>query len=428
MTAPGRGPGRAGALDAPYHHHSHSALLAHVLAPGVSAPVDVLIVPTARPVESLREAMKLARGLRSPLIALCSRSARAAEAAELGQDLGVDVIAVDVAAEHVRMPTFETDALLFGTRFHSLVDLSLKRNLGILLASAKGWRRALFLDDDISHGQPHEVRAAAGLLDKYDAVGLHNVGYPDNSVVCHAYRQAGGEQDTFVGAGAMMIDTVASRSFFPNVYNEDWFFLLGDGRLRRTAKTGKVRQKPYDPFADPDRARAQEFGDSLAEGLYWLLDEERGLSDANDGFWREFITRRRRFIGHVQRRVESVRPPGWERMLASLDAAESESYFVTPSLCVDYVRAWAADLTSWQEYLEDLPRSKHLEKILAGLGILDRTYRARRTPAALDQVDLGYDPPEVDPASDRLPPDRVAAGGKVRAAGRVRAAARPTRR
>jgi len=36
---------------------------------------------------------------------------------------------------------------------------------------------------------------------------------------------------------------------------------------------GTARQQAYKPFADPNRAATEEFGDLLAEGLYALFDD-----------------------------------------------------------------------------------------------------------------------------------------------------------
>ena len=52
-------------------------------------------------------------------------------------------------------------------------------------------------------------------------------------MVCHAIRDTGGKQGTFVGGGALAVAVDRVDSFFPDIYNEDWFYLLrDDGRLR----------------------------------------------------------------------------------------------------------------------------------------------------------------------------------------------------
>ncbi len=202
----------------------------------------------------------------------------------------------------LRLPDWETSRLLAGTVFAGRTDVSAKRNLGLLLSHLLGWSRVLFLDDDIHGLNPDDVRRASGLLDTHNAVGLSIGGFPDNSVVCHAYRQAGGRQQSFIGGGALTVQVKRSNSFFPDIYNEDWFFLLdGDKGIQPVARTGEVRQYPYDPFRNPDRARAEELGDVLAEGLYWLLDQGRSIMDADQAHWSWFLPKRKRFIEHVLR-------------------------------------------------------------------------------------------------------------------------------
>ena len=102
----------------------------------------------------------------------------------------VDLIAIDVPDRpSCDCPPGTPRCLLHGTLFarrHS--DLSAKRNLGLVLSRLLGWSRVLFLDDDITELNPADMRQASGLLDTHDAVGLHVGGFPDNSVVCHAYK------------------------------------------------------------------------------------------------------------------------------------------------------------------------------------------------------------------------------------------------
>ena len=100
-------------------------------------------------------------------------------------------------------------------------------------------------------------------------------------MVCHAFRAGGGKQETFIGGGALAVEMRRNRSFFPNIYNEDWFFVLDAGkRLQPVATVGQVLQYPYDPYR-VERARAEEFGDVLAEGIFWLLDQGKPASDGD---------------------------------------------------------------------------------------------------------------------------------------------------
>src|SRR5262249_35082843 len=139
-------------------------------------------------------------------------------------------------------------------------DTSDKRNLGLLLARAIGWDRIAFFDDDIMIPNPEDLQDAARLLDYYAAVSLAVGGYPDNSVVCLAHRATGGFQETFIGGAALVVGRELMLSFFPKIYNEDWFFLLDDNQLKSVAVTGSAFQTPYDPYIHDWRARSEEFG------------------------------------------------------------------------------------------------------------------------------------------------------------------------
>ena len=289
-------------------------------------------------------------------------SKRWTSAAKAAQRLprNVDLLAVDLQdPAHLRLPKWETSRLLAGTVFDRRTDTSAKRNIALLLSRMLGWSRVLFLDDDITELDPDDVRRASGLLDTYNAVGLRVGGMLDHSVVCHAYRQAGGSQQAFIGGGALAVHLERSTSFFPDIYNDDWFFLLdGDKGIQPVGVTGTVRQFPYDPFRNPDRARGEELGDVLAEGIYWLLDQGGSVANADQAHWIKFLVRRRRFIERVLRMVEqdgTLESAERARRIAALKGSLGRLKLITPKLCEDYLRAWAADRQRWHRELQKPP-------------------------------------------------------------------------
>ena len=346
-------------IDASFHHGDHRQLLVDV--PVVEAepqPVDALIVPAARPVHWLRESMALAHELGCGVVAMCSYSVDAGEVAQLGDSLDVPVIAVNVAKCQPMLPALTTKRLLDQKkRFRHGADTGTKRNLGLVLARVAGWQRVLFLDDDIYAVDPSHARAAVGLLDQFDVVGMHNQGYPDNSVVCHAGRILGERQAEFIGAGAMAVNPTRTRSFFPDIYNEDWFFILGNGLPSNIAITGQMKQKRYAPFAVPDRARREELGDCLAEGLFWLLDHRLPFSHADIDHWRDFLSRRSYFIDVLIGRLRDldVSHPNRQRMAASLATAQQTFAHINPSLCRDFIQRWMTDLDVWRSFIDVAP-------------------------------------------------------------------------
>src|SRR4051812_5110327 len=324
-------------LAKPDHHGSHGDLLAPPEGKDLET-IDAIIVPTARPSASLRHAFRLARQLDCPVLALCSKKSRPAAVTRSAAEYEVDVIAVQFTRPK-EMPTFKTDTLL-SERFTTGSDLSAKRNAGLLFARKVGWEKILLLDDDIADLRPWDVCRAAGQLDRFVAVGLTNSGYPDNSVVCHAYRASGGDQTSFIGGGALVIAPMSTESWFPNVYCEDWLFLAPHLVLREVSHVGRAEQLPYDPYV-PGRPRREEFGDTIAEGLFWLLDHGSDhLPFAKDvEFWRAFLEQRRKLINGAARRLRAMKNEYdsdlRSRMLNALGEAGCSSLRITAALCVD---------------------------------------------------------------------------------------------
>jgi hypothetical protein len=360
----------------PNHHGSHRRLLWVADDATPQAEVDAIIVPTVRSLDFLEESARAARFLGCPLVTLHSSGRTSASQADAYFGWSLDLIAIDVpGAAHLRLPALETSRLLAGTIFERRTDVSTKRNLALLLSHMLRWKRVVFLDDDICVPDPADLSRAASLLDTHTAVGLGIGGFPDNSMVCHAFRDAGGQQETFIGGGALAVDVKRNRSFFPNVYNEDWFFVLDAGKgLQTVATVGEVLQDPYDPYR-PERARAEEFGDVLAEGTFWLLDQDRSASDGDLAHWRDFLTKRKRFIGRVLGMVKcttAIEPSERARRAEALNAALGRLARITPELCIDYLKALAVDQDRWQRHIQGVRQQPKRGRELA-LDSLART-------------------------------------------------------
>lgn len=363
------------------HNPSHDDLVTHE-ACATKARVDAIVVPTGRNPFSLHEAIRLAGAQDCTLLLLCSRYSDHTVAAAMAKSAGVRVASVDVKGLPAGlMPEFRTSALVREwkhAKFFRSTDTSLKRNLGLLLARLAGWERVVFLDDDIVVKQSDDLALAAGLLGRYEGVGLQMGGYPDNSVVCHAYRETGSFQDTFVGGGALAFGSSLFDSFFPDVYNEDWFFLLGDDGLRGTAVTGHAWQKDYDPYASPDRARSEEFGDCIAEGVFALLDQGGSVKDTDVTYWARFLANRHELITAIVDRVGDLErdPAEKRRMAEALKAARGRCALIEPQMCVDYLDAWLADRHLWRDHLDRWTRrytGKGIEAAISKARLTSRT-------------------------------------------------------
>jgi hypothetical protein len=157
----------------------------------------------------------------------------------------------------------------------------------------------------------------------------------------------------------MAVSPTTSYSFFPNIYNQDWFFIMGMGDGLRVAVTGVMKQQQYDPFEDSDRARREEFGDCLAEGLFWLLDHGLPLKRADVDHWMGFLGRRAFFIGCLSDEIAKGKldQAETERIQASLATAWNTLKEIDSRLCVEYVDRWRRDLNTWRLFLAERPVS-----------------------------------------------------------------------
>ena len=167
-----------------------------------SARLDAVIVPTSRGATALDGAVHLATSMDATVVALCSKRTLAHEVdARFARVPGARVLAIDVPAgyRHDLLPIRTVAPRFRSASYPRRTDLSLKRNLGLLLARLRDWGRILFLDDDIGdsvHGRPTGLPAAtaqrlAAALNHHQIAGLACRDFPDNSVVCHARRLAG---------------------------------------------------------------------------------------------------------------------------------------------------------------------------------------------------------------------------------------------
>ncbi len=359
---------------APEQSESHAGLLDESRGAPTRARFDAIVVPTYRPVEGLRSCINLARRTQIPLIVICSRAVHQDEVIEKAVRANVEAFAFDLPPGNPLGISFATsdNKELSAASTGWKRDLSMKRNTALVLARLLGWTRLMFLDDDIYGVGQYDVAALAAALDDHSVSALIPTRYPDNSVVCHAHRLGGGKQDVFASASGIGVRCdQAGLAFFPNVYNEDWFFFAEEAAGKRIAKVGESRQRKYDPYDTPRRAAWEEFGDLLAEGLYARLDINEGIWNVDARYWRDFIKRRTEFHQRVTEALGRVEDPYKDeaaKASKSIRAAQDQLSRITPQLCQKFMRLWHDDLKEWRGYLADLPR---LDSLMAAFKYLD---------------------------------------------------------
>ncbi len=354
------------------HIESHAELLHQ--PSGVSMPghmLDALIVPTVRP-HHLPFAAALATEVGCALVALCSTPEQARHAQSLCEPTLAERLITYVPGilDDSFLPTLTAGHPENEVQPSCHRDIARKRNVGLLLARLCGWRTIMFLDDDIRDITASDITSAAALTADFDAVGFAISYYPDNSVVCHAHRLAGGEQDTFLSAGALVVNVGRHSSPFPPIYNEDWLFLYGAVQRRSVAVVNSVAQLEYSPFARPLRAASEEFGDVVAEGLFRLLHTGGEANAATCDYWIGALERRLHFIDDVAARLmtHGGGAPIIGPALMSLAAARKRLSLIPALSCVSFIHAWQADLENWSRRLSALPQigdlagaAKHLD-------------------------------------------------------------------
>jgi hypothetical protein len=234
----------------------------------------------------------------------------------------------------------------------------------------------MFLDDDIFDVSKEDMDALAAGLDDHNVSVLIPDEYPDNSVACHAYRLGGGRQGKFASAGAMGVRCDRDDlPFFPNIYNEDWFFFSKEAASHKIARVGTSRQQKYDPYEEPRRAVKEEFGDLLAEGLYAGLDFGLNILNVDVAYWTYFIESRRHFLKRVAELLSRHPARDWRNdegrevraAQVSLRAAQGQLERIGPELCQKFIDLWQADQVEWRHYLTKLPNFASVESALEHL-------------------------------------------------------------
>jgi hypothetical protein len=347
--------------------------------------LDAVIVPASRPASFLQPIIELAACLDVFLVVLCSTHTEPAHVVELvarTPRARALIISISGAWTHAGFPTRTCHSTFRVASAWRSSDLSLKRNVGLLLARLHGWNKVVFVDDDITFPQTDSLARLAAQLDRHQIAGMVVERYPDNSVVCHARRLAGLSQDVFItGAGLGVHCNNLPLSFFPDIYNEDWFFFAKEAAARDLPRVGRARQMEYDPFANPDRARREEFGDLMAEGLYALIGEEdvsspfhEQLREATPAYWARFIHVRYDVIAEIRSKLggivgNDVKNGRVTSALASLAAAQRQLDTITADLCVNFLNAWWEDLQDWQRFSNAVSNVGNTREAMDFLGL-----------------------------------------------------------
>ena len=352
--------------------------------------VDAIVVPTIRSAEHLYTAAKLAAYARCHLVAVYTGTPPAGLSAVLDR-LRLSRVTVLTVSPGTQDRLLDLGASLPQSLVSpAALDISRKRNLGLLIGRACGWTRLLFLDDDICKLNVPKLCSAAALLDHYPVVGLQVKKFPDTSVVGHARRLTGRRQEPFVSGGSLLVNPQLVSGYFVPVYHEDWLCVINHVRKSEVAIGGSVAQLPYLPFSAVQLAEREEFGDILLSGLLWLVHarartgaagQARLMTDAgywreatSPGFWKEVLAQRYVLLADITARLTGKDFDG-PSPLPSLAAAKQRLDALEPADFATFTAEWLTSLAVWRDQrlapartvLPDKARA--IEKAIAKLGL-----------------------------------------------------------
>jgi hypothetical protein len=349
--------------------------------PGRSAKRGGILLPVSRNLSQGLSGLSLAADLAlahdCSLLVICSRQAKVLDfPAVLRDKLGELLILVDLADVKAEwLPPLRSSEHLVN-KFRKPNDVGSKRNIGLAAALALGWEYLMFMDDDIYAAEAGptlspEYLAHALLAMQQDphlkAIGWTLEEFNDNSVVGHARRFVGLPQGVFIGGGALLVRCDPQMPFFPDIYNEDWLFLIA--LLKQFPKekhvlawAGAVHQRPYAPFR-VHRAVSEEAGEIVGECLMNLVeDRESGSGLAmSPSYWRSALASRRQLLQTIRARVSALAkssdPVGAltrTSLIGAMVAAEKVHHDIKPLDLASFVRAWDDDEAVWHRHLAGL--------------------------------------------------------------------------
>lgn len=390
--------------------------------------LDALVTPCSRPFveEALAARAEDAARTGAVLVALCSESMSAREAAELGRAMGVNTtVAVDLNRslyeEVCGSPLFRFATSSNGYRRmrafghgdrHIEPDTWLKRDIGLGLGRYLRWETVAFADDDMAPLDEWTFRSLLEMLadqdncrDEKDLGVLPARGMRDTSALRHGQRFLGDHFASAAGAGWMLVrlhrrgELSPVVGFFPRwTSNEDLFFNymywlrgklgIGPGAWQREFELfGRPNAREDDPLVYR-RAFQEENGDFVWEVLYEHLMSRRPGALPPGEVWAPALARRIDLLTETIARLNrlgkafGLTSPGSRLGLSLMYAARSVAFArevhtspeyaefrLDPQFIQHWLGALLRDARNWRPRLSRLPQVSSVPDALVAMGI-----------------------------------------------------------
>ncbi len=221
----------------------------------------------------------------------------------------------------------------------------MKRNFALWYSKNKPYERVLLVDDDIRGLTQAKLNLGSKYLEEYIIAGCFVDDFPDTSVVGHLELMYGTNEYMFLSGSFLYINVVKARGFFPNIYNEDWLFMLDHILDHSICSFGTIQQIPYNPFNDKKRALFQEFGDIISDGLYKLISEKKYDLRYNYRVWKEIIVERRQLLELFK---QHFKQQTYQQLINTII---NVSVTITPDDCLTFIEDRETDTTAWRSFL-----------------------------------------------------------------------------
>ncbi|MBO0884941.1 MAG: hypothetical protein J2P17_32320, partial [Mycobacterium sp.] len=153
-------------------------------------------------------------------------------------------------------------------------------------------------------------------------------------------------------------------SFFPPVYQGGRLFFAHHLAAGRVAVAGSASQLPHAPFADPDRARHEEFGDTFVAGIFDSILRNIPMDQVD---WRRVVAARRDLIVSTHAQLRNLSGPTGRAARYALAVAGSQRF--TKTDFDESMRAWQLDGIDWERRIGALPHLGSITEAAEFLGL-----------------------------------------------------------
>lgn len=229
--------------------------------------------------------------------------------------------------------------------YQSSWDLPIKRNYAILYSREQKINNILLLDDDIRNLTPDILKNGCNLLKNNSVSGCFVDNEIDTSILGHLQKRAGETFYPFLSGSFLFIKPLSVKSFFPNIYNEDWLFMMPYIFDNSICSFGNVSQRDNDSLGDINRVKLQEFGDIIAEGLYTLIHLGEYSQRFETSYWNEVIKERRYIFDAL---LKTLLDTTYRTLIYT--AIETNKN-IQPEYCAEFINVLENDILKWNNYL-----------------------------------------------------------------------------